>query len=1319
MASGGNLKTPPLFIEGETDYLTWKKDVSLWQVFTDLPTAKVAIAIHLSLAGRARQATSEISVHELSDGGIDILIAKLDRLFLQDKNWRCFNAYLSFENYSRDHNTGIDEYLSEFDNRYYKLKECDATLPDAVVACRLLRSCNLTEVQFQLALSTTTEMTFENMRKTLKRLFSECDGKVSVANSAKMANSHGNIEVAASVKAEPSGEGEVYYGSNSRGRWYGNRGSSRSNRPPRGRRGNPVGTDGRPSQCYVCGSTAHFARFCSQRGRYGNDYNTNNNDFEEVQITLMASGDRFDEKVESLFGETIGCIILDSGCTKTVCGEGWLRDFLDTLTPVERARVQYEQSSAYFKFGDGVRLKSLKCAVLPCILAGKSVRIRTDVVQCSIPLLLSKSSMKRAGMVINLCDDTVTVFDRKVKCGETTLGHYTLPVFHPPSRERIEQVLTVADSEANSKAQKLHRQFAHPTADKLKQLLRNAGRTDSELLSSVDKVTQNCDTCRRYKRPRPRPVVAMPLASRFNDTVALDLKFWFQSYFLVMVDLRTRFCMATVVDNKLSRTIITAIFKCWVTVFGAPRRFLSDNGGEFNSSEMRCLGDRFGVELVCTAAESPWSNGVCERTNGVLAHSVRRVMDDTGCNVDIALSWAVSAKNALSNTHGFSPNQLVFGYNPVTPNVLDANPPMLENATTSHIVADNLNAMHRARQEFLRNESDEKVRRALLHRVRADDADQIVSGDSVYYKRDDDPRWRGPATVIGRDGKQILVRHGGQCVRVHACRLQHCSMADSASKAVDSSPTACSSRATAEPVTDDGTDSDDCAANTDLAQAEPTDGQVEPTDGHTNPHVSTAFTAKGAPKVGQRIECVNVDGAKNIYKVVSRAGKATGKYRLRYNVEKNNGDIEWVDLAQMTSWQPIHDDCEVLVAVNTDAVHKAKALELQAWKANNVFDEVEDDGQQTVSLRWVVTEKIKDNKPVVKARLVARGFEETLEQRTDSPTCSKDALRVGLTAIATAGWQCRSVDVKSAFLQGRAIDREVYVKPPPEFNNGCLWKLNKNVYGLNDAARAWYDKLKQVLLQAGLKVSSLDPALFFYVNKEKMEGIMCVHVDDILYAGSGHFINDVFKKICDEITFGSNDVTCFKYVGVNIVQRAHAIELDQLEYGQTLEPIAVSAERASRRQDDLGAHELQQYRGLVGQLSWMATQTRPDVSFEVCDLSTVCHTAKVDDALRANKLLRKVQQRPITLQFPKLDGLEECYIECYSDAAFGNLQGGGSQGGYAIFLADLTGKKCLLSWQSRKIRRVVKSTLAAETLALLDAAEAGVYLASLLGEILN
>ena len=127
----------------------------------------------------------------------------------------------------------------------------------------------------------------------------------------------------------------------------------------------------------------------------------------------------------------------------------------------------------------------------------------------------------------------------------------------------------------------------------------------------------------------------------------------------------------------------------------------------------------------------------------------------------------------------------------------------------------------------------------------------------------------------------------------------------------------------------------------------------------------------------------------------------------------------------------------------------AKNKEIQNWIDNKVFTEVDDINQDVITVRWVITNKIKEGIPVVKARLVARGFEEdTYSLRKDSPTCSKEAVRLALSVASAMGWDCHTIDVKAAYLQGNHIDREVTLKPPPEFFKGKLWKLNKTVYGL-------------------------------------------------------------------------------------------------------------------------------------------------------------------------------------------------------------------------------------------------------------------------------
>ena len=83
------------------------------------------------------------------------------------------------------------------------------------------------------------------------------------------------------------------------------------------------------------------------------------------------------------------------------------------------------------------------------------------------------------------------------------------------------------------------------------------------------------------------------------------------------------------------------------------------------------------------------------------------------CDFIRALQWAVNTKNSLSNVHGFSLLQLVFGRNPRLPDVLTERLPALQNVSCSELVSTNLKAMQEARKAFTASESSEKIRRAL------------------------------------------------------------------------------------------------------------------------------------------------------------------------------------------------------------------------------------------------------------------------------------------------------------------------------------------------------------------------------------------------------------------------------------------------------------------------------------------------------------------------------------------------------------------------------------------------------------------------------
>ena len=136
------------------------------------------------------------------------------------------------------------------------------------------------------------------------------------------------------------------------------------------------------------------------------------------------------------------------------------------------------------------------------------------------------------------------------------------------------------------------------------------------------------------------------------------------------IDHATRFSVGAIIHSKRKEVTIDKIFKYWIALFGTPNLFLSDNGGEFNNF-FREMGEQLNINIKTTGAESPWPNGIVEKHNGIIGNMTGKVLLDVKCSLDVALAWCLSAKNSLLNSHGYSPNQLVFGYNPNFPSVLN------------------------------------------------------------------------------------------------------------------------------------------------------------------------------------------------------------------------------------------------------------------------------------------------------------------------------------------------------------------------------------------------------------------------------------------------------------------------------------------------------------------------------------------------------------------------------------------------------------------------------------------------------------------------
>ena len=324
-----------------------------------------------------------------------------------------------------------------------------------------------------------------------------------------------------------------------------------------------------------------------------------------------------------------------------------------------------------------------------------------------------------------------------------------------------------------------------------------------------------------------------------------------------------------------------------------------------------------------------------------------KIIADCSCDVETALSWAVSARNSLDNNFGYSPNQLVFGINPAFPNVFSDKIPALEHVECSDIVRKNLNAMNIARLEFIKCESNERIKRALKHNIRQTSMLEIQSGDEVYYKRNDSAQWHGPGIVIGRDGKQVIVKHDGMFYRVHACRLTRVPVGETD---INQNEDKRSQEKSKEKVNSDESilcDEDEVLHDDDCNKSCEANSNEENTDNQIieNSAQGDATREQVKVKVGQRIQgIISETGEFLSGKLISRAGKSTGKFKNCFNIQKDSdGSIDWIDLdRQFDEWNVVPDEEEMLIFFNSSEVASVKEKELKNWYDNNVFTEVED-----------------------------------------------------------------------------------------------------------------------------------------------------------------------------------------------------------------------------------------------------------------------------------------------------------------------------------------------------------------------------------------
>ncbi|KAG8496407.1 hypothetical protein CXB51_009171 [Gossypium anomalum] len=346
-------------------------------------------------------------------------------------------------------------------------------------------------------------------------------------------------------------------------------------------------------------------------------------------------------------------------------------------------------------------------------------------------------------------------------------------------------------------------------------------------------------------------------------------------------------------------------------------------------------------------------------------------------------------------------------------------------------------------------------------------------------------------------------------------------------------------------------------------------------------------------------------------------------------------------------------------------------------------------GRKVIGCKWLF--KVKTNPDGIvarrKARLVAKGCSQVPGcdfKETFSPVVKPTTIQIILSIAVTKGWPLRQVDVNNAFLNGDLTDEALY--------------------GLRQAPRAWFNKLKQFLVSAGFVLSKSDASLFVRSSSEFTLYVL-VYVDDIVITGSSSdAINCFVQQLHNE--FALKDMgELYYFLGVEVSQSSSGnLHLSQQKYirellarsfmshAKSVHTPMVSSSMFSKSEGE-PLTDPTEYRSLAGALQYIVL-TRPDIAYAVNRVCQFMHTPTTAHMVALKRILRYLRGTlSHGLVFRQSDRLS---LVGYADVNWGlDFDDRRSTTGYCVYFGHTP-----VSWCSKKQTVVSRSTAEADAVAV-------------------
>ncbi|GJS74965.1 retrovirus-related pol polyprotein from transposon TNT 1-94 [Tanacetum coccineum] len=259
-------------------------------------------------------------------------------------------------------------------------------------------------------------------------------------------------------------------------------------------------------------------------------------------------------------------------------------------------------------------------------------------------------------------------------------------------------------------------------------------------------------------------------------------------------------------------------------------------------------------------------------------------------------------------------------------------------------------------------------------------------------------------------------------------------------------------------------------------------------------------------------------------------------------------------------------------------------------------------------------------------------------------------------------FRLQKMDVKSAFLYG-TIEEEAYVCQPLSFEDpqflDKVYKVEKALYGLHQAPKAWYETLSTYLLENRFRRGIIDKSLF--IKKDKGGILLVKQKDDGIFISQDKYVANILKKF----------------------------DFALMKTASTL----IETNKALLRDEEAEDVDVHLYRSMIGSLMYLTT-FRPDIMFVVCACARFQVTPKVSHLHAMNRIFRYLKGQPkLGLWYPRDSPFNlEAFLD--SDYVGASLDRKSTTGG-CQFLS-----KRLISWQCIKQTIVANSTTEVEYVAI-------------------